>query len=103
MSFSDQICEVAVRLAKYAQTHATALQKELVLEARKRELEAQLHIAKFGFERLQDFVPMRGTDFQCPRCWIEQETISTLQPASRGTGKSHTFGCNTCMFEFALR
>jgi DNA-directed RNA polymerase subunit M/transcription elongation factor TFIIS len=104
MSIADQIYEVAVRLAKYAQSHAAALQKELVeLEARKRELEAQLHTAKFTYERLQDFVPPRGSDFQCPRCWIEHETLSVLRPTSRGAGNTHIFECKTCEYEFTLR
>jgi DNA-directed RNA polymerase subunit M/transcription elongation factor TFIIS len=104
MSFDDQIYAVAVRLAKYAQTHAAALQEELVeLEARKRVLDAQLHTAKFAHERLHDFVPMRGNDFQCPRCWIEHETLSVLRPTSRGAGNTHIFECKTCEYAFTLR
>ena len=43
MSFADQIHEVAVRLATYAQNRAAALKQELLqAEVRKRELETQL-------------------------------------------------------------
>jgi hypothetical protein len=103
MSFADQLYEAAVRLAKYAQSHAAALRQELVeVEARKRELEAQFHTAKFAQERLQGFAPTRENELQCPRCWIEHETLSSLRPTSRGTGND-VFECNTCKYEFVLR
>jgi DNA-directed RNA polymerase subunit M/transcription elongation factor TFIIS len=103
MSFADQIHEVAVRLATYGQSRAAALKQELLkVEARKRELEAQLHVAKFAHQRLRDFVPTRGSEFQCPRCWIEHETLSALRPTSRGTG-NEIFECDTCQYEFVLR
>jgi DNA-directed RNA polymerase subunit M/transcription elongation factor TFIIS len=104
MSFADQIYGVAVRLAKYAQNHAAVLQQELVqVEARKRELEARFHTAKFAQERLQQFVPTRGSEFQCPRCWIEHETLSALRPTRRGSGNTDIFECNRCKYEFALQ
>jgi DNA-directed RNA polymerase subunit M/transcription elongation factor TFIIS len=104
MSFGDQIIGIAVRLAKNAQAHAAALQEELAeLEARKRELEVQLHTAKFAHERLHDFVPICGTDFHCPRCWIEHQTLSVLGLTSRGTGNTQIFECSTCKYEFTLR
>jgi hypothetical protein len=73
------------------------------LEARERELEAQLHSAKFAFERLQDFVPMDGTNLQCPRGWIEHETLSALRPTSHGSGNRSIFECDTGKYEFTLR
>jgi hypothetical protein len=104
MSFADQMREVAVRLAKYAQSRAVALEHELLeVEARKREIEAQLDAAKFAHQRLKDFIPMRAGGFQCPGCWIERETISALRPTCGGTDKKDIFKCDTCNYEFPLR
>jgi DNA-directed RNA polymerase subunit M/transcription elongation factor TFIIS len=104
VSFADQLYETAVRLAQYAQSNATALQQELVLiETRKRELEEQLETVSRVHERLLRFVAIRGTDFQCPRCWIDHETRSNLQPTGKGTSNTDYFRCGTCGYEFPLR
>jgi hypothetical protein len=100
MSFADQIHEVAVRLATYGQSRAAALKQELLqVEARKRELETQLQVANLAYQRLRDFVQTRGGKFQCPRCWIEHDTLSALTPIAGATGDD-IFGCNTCKYEF---
>jgi hypothetical protein len=100
MSFADQIHEVAVRLATYGQSRAAALKQELLqVEARKRELEKQLQVAKLAHQRLREFVPTFGGKFHCPRCWIEYKTLSALRPIAGGTGND-IFGCNSCKYEF---
>jgi DNA-directed RNA polymerase subunit M/transcription elongation factor TFIIS len=48
------------------------------------------------------FVAIRGTDFQCPRCWIDQEKRSNLQPTGKGTSNTDFFRCGSCEYEFAL-
>ena len=104
MSFADQLYETAVRLAQYAQSNATALQQELVLiETRKRELVEQLQTASRAHERLLRFVAIRGTDFQCPRCWIDHEIRSDLQPTGKSTSNTDFFRCGRCDYEFPLR
>jgi hypothetical protein len=100
MSFADQIREVAVRLATYGQSRAAALKQELLqVEARKRELETQLQVANLAYQRLRDFLPTLGGEFQCPRCWIEHDTLSALRSVSGGTG-NNIFRCNNCKYEF---
>jgi DNA-directed RNA polymerase subunit M/transcription elongation factor TFIIS len=103
MSFADKLYETAVRLAKYAQSSAAALEEELLqLEMRKREVEAQLDAANLAHQRLADFFPIRGADFQCPRCWIDHGTVSNLQMTAKNTSSTENYRCGTCHFEFSL-
>jgi len=104
MSFADQLYETAVRLAKYAQNSASALEEErLQIEMRKREVEAQLDAANLAHKRLANFLPIRGSDFQCPRCWIDHGTASNLQMTAKNKSSTENFRCGMCHFEFSLR
>jgi hypothetical protein len=69
--------ETAVRLANCAQSNAAALEEKLLqIEIRKREVEAQLHIASLAHKRRPaDFVPIHRADF----------TASNLQRTSKRT------------------
>jgi hypothetical protein len=103
MSFAGQLYETAGRLAKYAQSSAAALEEErLQIEMRKREVEAQLDAANFAHKRLANFVPIRGADFQCPRCWIDHRTASNLQTTAKNRSSTENFRCGTRHFEFFL-
>jgi hypothetical protein len=103
MSFAGQLYETAGRLAKYAQSSAAALEEErLQIEMRKREVEAQLDAANFAHKRLANFVPIRGGDFQCPRCWIDHGTASNLQTTAKNRSSTENFRCGTRHFESSL-
>jgi hypothetical protein len=41
--------------------------------------------AKHALERRSGFVSMRGSDLQCPRCWINNEVIASLRPVGDDT------------------
>jgi hypothetical protein len=104
MSFAGQLYETAGRLAKYAKSSAAALEEEcLQIERRKREVEAQLDAANFAHKRLANFVPIRGADFQCPRCWIDHGTTSNLQTTAKNRSSTENFRCGTRHFESSLR
>ena len=71
MSHAEQLLEIATELAMDAKDEAAALQRHLAgLETRKLEMEPRLSTAKFALQRLSSFVSVRGTELQCPRCWI---------------------------------
>ena len=83
MSFGDQLIEIATELAIDAKDNVADLQRKLsAIEAAKVEIETQLHVANHALERLSGFVSIRESDLQCPRCWINNEVIATLQPAN---------------------
>jgi hypothetical protein len=104
MSHADQLIEIATELAMDAKDDLADLQRKLsAIETAKVEIEARLHIANHALERLSSFVSIRGSDLQCPRCWINNEVIASLRPASGGTTTYDNFRCETCKSDFNLQ
>ena len=96
MSHTDQLIEIATELAMDAKDDVADLQRKLsAIETAKVEIESRLHIANHALERLSSFVSMRGSDLQCPRCWITSEVIANLQ-LSNGNGDHDKFRCEIC-------
>jgi len=104
MSHADQLIEIATELAMDAKDDTADLQRKLsAVEAAKLQIEARLEAAHHALERLSSFVSIRGSDLQCPRCWINNEAIATLRPASDGPGGHDNFRCETCKSDFNLQ
>ena len=104
MSHADQLIEIATELAMDAKDNVADLQRKLsAVEAAKLEIEDRLETANHALERLSSFVSIRGSDLQCPRCWINNKVIATLQPASDGPRGHDKFRCETCKSEFNLQ
>jgi transposase-like protein len=104
MSHADQLIEIATELAMDAKDDLADLQRKLsAIETAKVEIEARLHIANHALERLSSFVSIRGNDLQCPRCWINTEVISSLQPAGGGDSTHDNYRCETCKSSFNLQ
>jgi hypothetical protein len=90
-------------LKEDAKDSSAALQGQLAeMELAKREIEARLHAASLALERLGTFVVERGSDFQCPYCWINNETAASLRPVGDGTQSGDLFRCDTCEGNFTL-
>jgi hypothetical protein len=51
-----------------------------------------LRIARIIPKRLAGFRAKIGTDHQCPRCWLQQEARSTLEPLVEGLVTRTTSG-----------
>ena len=77
------------RLKREAETHYSWAHEKL-LDARAKN-DAAAHTAGRSSQRAADFVPTRGIDFQCPRCWIFDEKASGLTPLPEDV-----FRCETC-------
>ena len=104
MSHADQLIEIATELAINAKDDLADLQRKLsAIETAKVEIEARLHIANHALERLGSFVSIRGNDLQCPRCWITNEVIANLRPASGSDSAQPNFRCETCKSDFNLQ
>jgi len=102
--FDDQIREIARGLAQQAQHRAAVLECELkTIETRKNEIQTQLRTAKLAHDLLRRFVPIRGGDLQCPRCWIEHKTTASLRAVGGGTIHIDNFRCDRCQRDFPLR
>lgn len=103
MSHPIQLTDLAQEIATNASGRAAALQHELLqIETRKGEVEAQLHAANLAYERLSSFVPVRGGNLQCPRCWIDRETVASLRPVGGGTRGLDIFECTNCYAQLTL-
>jgi hypothetical protein len=104
MSRAEQLIEIATELAMDVKGEVATLQRRLAeLENRKLEIEARLDAAKYALQRLSSFVSVRGTEFQCPRCWILNEAIASLRPIDGETKDQDSFRCIVCESEFGLR
>ena len=104
MSHADQLIEIATELAIDAKDDLVELQRKLVaIETAKAEIEARLDIANHALARLSSFVATRGSDLQCPRCWITNEVIAILQPSGNSNSGADTFRCESCKTNFNLQ
>ena len=102
MSTNELIQQAAIQIANDINHNATALELDLrEIEDRKAEIEAKLHSAKLSLKRLSNFHSEDGGHFQCPRCWISNETRSPLSPIS-GTDDEDFFRCKRCKYEIAI-
>ena len=103
MSHADQLIEIATELAMNAKDNLADLQHKLsAIETAKVGIQARLHIANHALERLSSFVSVRGSDLQCPRCWINNEAVAILRPTNGG-GSGNKFRCETCKSDFSLQ
>jgi hypothetical protein len=101
-SHADHLIEMATELAMDAKDNVADLRRKFSAIA-KVELEARLHTANHALGRLSSFVSIRGSDLQCPRCWINNEVIASLRPASGGDSGYDNFQCETCKSNFNLQ
>jgi len=104
MSLSEQLVEIATELAIEAKGNVADLERKLsAIETAKSEIEARLRTGKHALERLSGFVSMRGSDLQCPRCWINNGFTASLRSIGGDTKMTHNFRCNTCESDFNLQ
>jgi hypothetical protein len=104
MSHAGRLIEIATELAMDTKDDVADLQRKVsAIEKAKVEIESQLHIANHALERLSSFVSLRGSDLQCPRCWINSEVIASLRPAGGGDSGHDSFQCETCKSVFNLQ
>jgi transposase-like protein len=104
MSHADQLIEIATELAMDAKAKVADLQQKLsAIETAKIEIETRLHIGNHALERLTSFVSVRGSDLQCPRCWINNEVVATLRQTDDGNSSHGKFRCETCKSDFNLQ
>src|ERR1700730_10131209 len=102
MSISAKIRGVTAALARDAEQRAKDLRRQLLaIEARALAIKTELDAAHLAHDRLANFQIKLGTDYQCPRCWIEHETRAALTPLP-GIAREDVFHCRDCQFEFSV-
>ena len=91
-------------IAADMQYRRSALKTELLeIEARKREIEADLDATRLALKRARNFIPIIGMNHQCPRCWVRHEDRTTLRPIPSDT-KDDLFTCDAprCCLEVRI-
>lgn len=102
MSIETILMSEAEYIVQHTQGDARAFEAQLLeIEKRKSEIEARLDKAKLAQKRLQDFRPRIGRDFQCPRCWVQNETRSALTAVPSSTGDD-ILRCHTCGADYLI-
>lgn len=83
-------------LARHFQGRTATLERELAeIQTKKAALEAELQTAKRAHERLGTYRSQIGSNYQCPRCWIESEAQSALIAQPSGSERD-AFLCRKC-------
>jgi hypothetical protein len=100
----DQFRAFAQEIAQRAQSRVLDLEREIFdLETVLAKKKAERDSASLAPQRLANFDVKLGTDYQCPSCWIERETRSSLRPTRNGTDTEDYVGCPKCHREFTLK
>jgi DNA repair exonuclease SbcCD ATPase subunit len=103
MSIVDQLQQEAEDTASRLRFRMSGLDQELAqLEARKAQIEEERNSARAASQRLARFRPQIGADYQCPVCWVERETESSLRPIGGGTEQEDIFRCDACDQKFSF-
>ena len=70
MSVVQELSDLAIEIAEEMERRRSGLQAELLkIEARKRDIEADLRATDLIRERLSRFRVIINGDYQCPNCW----------------------------------
>src|SRR5687768_1343773 len=102
MDIERVLLEEADYVASSIQGGARALEAELrELEVGKVQIDAKLHAANRSRQRLLGFQHRIGRDYQCPRCWIQNEARSALSPIP-GTDEHDIMRCHACGADFVI-
>jgi hypothetical protein len=102
MEIETALLEEAQYAVSNLKNRARALESQLQeIKKLKLEIEAECQAASLAPKRLLKFQPKIGTEYQCPRCWIEHERRSSLRPVASG-GRDDLMRCNTCPAEYAI-
>ena len=99
MSIASELHARACELVDQRSKDIAKFERELSeIEHRKVAIESQLKFALLAVERLRKFSPTLGPNYQCPDCFIKDETRSALRPIP-GSATHDLFRCETCGIE----
>jgi hypothetical protein len=103
MDIASSIRHAANAIAQAAQHRAIELKREIVgLEEQLAEKNAALESSHRAHDRLLNFHQLVGSDYQCPRCWIEDEMRVPLHPVPADADNRDQLACERCGDHLAL-
>jgi hypothetical protein len=95
MAAISQLKHIVIGIANHLQMRAHDI-------ADKVEGAAQIERAKLAYNRAIGFQAHVHGSFQCPRCWVANETQSVLTPIGGATNNDNLFQCDTCDLKVSL-
>ena len=102
MSITDDLKKVAEEIALKARSRVADLEaQELHLMSQIHEVQAVSQKLRGAVQRLAKFQVQTGGQYQCPRCWIDDEVCSNLRPIPSDT-KADLFRCGVCHLELSI-
>jgi ribosomal protein L37AE/L43A len=102
VEITTALLEEAKRYAANAQARLSKLEADLKdIERQKAEVEAKCQAARVATKRLLKFEVQIGSEYQCPRCWIEHERRSALRGVASRTSDD-IMACRICGAEFVI-
>src|SRR5580704_17943827 len=102
MALEQELRQAALDLAQRKQYRLPEIERELQeIEARKAALLAERVIIREAFQRASDFVGRLGSDYLCPRCWVDHCRRSTLR-AIPSNSDADVFRCGACHLELSF-
>jgi len=97
MDIASSVRHAANELAQAAQHRAASLKREIVaLEEQLAEKNAALQFSHEAHDRLLNFQPKIGSDYQCPRCWIEDDMRAALRAIPADANDKDRLACERC-------
>jgi len=102
MDIDRVLLDEAANTVRNLEDGVVVLEAELAaIEQHVAEINAEIRQAKLARQRLLDFRPRVGSDFQCPRCWVQGDARSTLE-AWRSTTSEEILTCRVCGSEYLI-
>ena len=103
MDIDRVLLDEAANTVQRLEEGVAVLEAELAaIDQRVAEINGEIRDAKLARQRLLDFRAQIGSDFQCPRCWVQSEERSTLEALPTTDGEEILI-CRTCGSEFLIR
>lgn len=100
---ANELKQAALQIANDIKRTAHSLIPELdKAKVRILEIEAALDSANLCHERCSNFQPEFGGDFQCPSCWVRNNTRSPLVPISSENPREDIFRCRVCDYQIEI-
>jgi hypothetical protein len=104
VSIPGELKQMAADFARSARAHLSQIEREMTeIDERKTQLMALRNAARGAAERSLNFQPTIGFDHQCPRCWVDYETRSALNPIPSQKSREDLFRCGQCGYDYSLK
>lgn len=102
MGIADQFRNYAMDFAEAAIKRVANLDRRLAeLEIERAKIEAERKSSGGALQRLANYPVKIGSDYACPRCWINKDTASPMHGVPSQTNND-LFRCQLCHLDLEI-